>query len=100
VPRAVEAVGAMAQWSSHHRRSTDSRSLWNFTLSPGWVEDEIRVLRLAIMKLGMGRWQEVLRFLPGKTVSQLNLQAQRMFGQQSLGGECCVGGRWEGAGSA
>lgn len=74
----------MAQSSRRYMQSTDSSSLWNFTLSPGWTSAEIAVLRLALMKVGCGRWQEILRFLPGKTVSQLNLQAQRLFGQQSL----------------
>lgn len=74
----------MALWSARHKSSTDSKSLWNFTLSPGWSEDEIKVLRLAIMRHGMGRWSEVQRYIPGKTTAQIYLQTQRMVGQQSL----------------
>jgi hypothetical protein len=84
----------MANWSLHLMRSTDSKSLWNYTLSPGWREEEISVLRLALMKFGVGRWNRIREFLPGKTVAQLNLQTQRLFGQQSLGGgvarSCCL----------
>ena len=70
--------------------SEDSQSLWNCTLSPGWSREEVRCLRAAIMKFGVGRWREITRSgcLPGKTPSQLSLQCQRMLGQQSLGGRC------------
>ncbi len=42
------------------------------------------------MKLGIGAWQKIakLNVLPGKTPAQLNLQCQRMMGQQSLRGSC------------
>ncbi|KAL6047284.1 UBA domain-containing protein [Balamuthia mandrillaris] len=67
-------------------KSADSASLWNFTLSPGWTRAETEVLRLAIMKFGLGKWKEILEAncLPGKTRSQLSLQTQRMMGRQSL----------------
>lgn len=63
----------------------DSKSLWNYTLSPGWSQAEVEVFRLALMKLGMGRWSAIVSSgaLPGKTVGQLNNQMQRMIGQQS-----------------
>ena len=66
----------------------DSKSLWNCTLSPGWTREEVRLLRLAIMKFGVGRWKEIMESgcLPGKNPSQLSLQCQRIMGQQSLGG--------------
>jgi len=67
--------------------SSDSPSLWNFTLSPGWRQEEIEILRLAIMKFGIGAWTKIVKTgcLPGKTPAQLNLQTQRIVGQQSLG---------------
>lgn len=66
--------------------SANSRSLWNMTLSPGWSAAEAEVLREAVMFYGVGRWSviEKARVLPGKTPAQLNLQTQRMLGQQSL----------------
>jgi hypothetical protein len=69
-------------------KSIDSPSLWNCTLSPGWKRDELEILRLAIMKYGLGSWSKIIKSncLPGKTPSQLNLQTQRILGQQSLGG--------------
>jgi len=69
-------------------RSADSKSLWNCTLSPGWSQEENEILRKAIMKFGLGAWSQILKakVLPGKTAAQLNLQTQRMLGQQSLGG--------------
>jgi len=65
----------------------DSKSLWNYTLSPGWTEKEVEVFRAALMKYGMGSWTQIVesRCLPGKTVAQLNNQMQRMIGQQSTG---------------
>ena len=63
----------------------DSKSLWNFTLSPGWTMQEVEVFRAALMKFGLGRWSQIVnsRVLPGKTVAQMNNQMQRMIGQQS-----------------
>jgi len=45
---------------------------------------EMEALRLAIMKYGCGYWGLIGRHFPMKTQGQLNLQTQRMFGQQSL----------------
>ncbi|KAJ1897301.1 hypothetical protein LPJ66_003453 [Kickxella alabastrina] len=66
-------------------RSNDSASLWNCTLSPGWSLDEVQVLRKALMKFGVGNWMKIIESecLPGKTIAQMNLQTQRMLGQQS-----------------
>ncbi|KAJ1645366.1 hypothetical protein J3B02_001206 [Coemansia erecta] len=66
-------------------RSNDSASLWNCTLSPGWTQDEVQVLRKALMKFGVGNWMKIIESgcLPGKTIAQMNLQTQRMLGQQS-----------------
>ena len=38
------------------------------------------------MKLGIGRWVQILEtgLLPGKLIQQLNGQTQRLLGQQSL----------------
>ncbi|KAL0480066.1 telomere repeat-binding factor [Acrasis kona] len=70
------------------RFTTHSKSLYNITQSPGWTEEENKVLRLAIMKFGVGAWTKMLSLgiLPGKTNAQYNLQVQRMLGQQSLAG--------------
>lgn len=64
----------------------DSKSLGNFTLSPGWTRDEVEVLKIALMKFGIGKWRKIKRCkcLPGKTVAQMNLQTQRLLGQQSI----------------
>ncbi|KAJ1718300.1 hypothetical protein LPJ61_006709, partial [Coemansia biformis] len=66
-------------------RSNDSASLWNCTLSPGWNQDEVQVLRKALMKFGIGNWMKIIESecLLGKTIAQMNLQTQRMLGQQS-----------------
>eukprot|EP01028_Stygiella_incarcerata_P013615 TRINITY_DN82867_c0_g1_i1.p1 TRINITY_DN82867_c0_g1~~TRINITY_DN82867_c0_g1_i1.p1 ORF type:complete len:247 (-),score=63.56 TRINITY_DN82867_c0_g1_i1:106-738(-) len=65
---------------------TYSRSLFNFTQSPGWTPQESEVLRLCLMLFGVGCWGNILDLglLPGKTRSQLVIQTQRMLGQQSL----------------
>ncbi|KAI9476571.1 MAG: hypothetical protein EXX96DRAFT_577604 [Benjaminiella poitrasii] len=66
-------------------RSNDSASLWNCTLSPGWTDDESEILRKALMKFGIGNWAKIIESgcLPGKTNAQMNLQLQRLLGQQS-----------------
>ncbi|RUS15629.1 hypothetical protein BC937DRAFT_92218, partial [Endogone sp. FLAS-F59071] len=68
-------------------RSNDSASLWNCTLSPGWTEDESETLRKAVIKFGVGNWAKIIESncLPGKTNAQMNLQLQRLLGQQSTG---------------
>ena len=67
------------------KRSNESASLWNCTLSPGWTKEEAEVMRLALMKFGIGNWMAIRDSgcLPGKTNAQLNNQTQRMLGQQS-----------------
>ena len=70
----------------HIKKLTDSKSLWNYTLSPGWTLEEVEVLKVALMKFGIGKWKRIKRSncLPGKTIAQMNLQTQRLLGQQSL----------------
>ncbi|KAF9934387.1 hypothetical protein FBU30_002211 [Linnemannia zychae] len=66
-------------------RSNDSASLWNYTVAPGWSIHEAEVLRKALMKFGIGNWSKIIESncLVGKTNAQMNLQTQRMLGQQS-----------------
>ena len=61
---------------------------WNFTPSPGWTKEEANILKLCLMKYGVGRWVQILEtgLLPGKMIQQLNGQTQRLLGQQSLAG--------------
>lgn len=74
--------------SNHHLQpnQSDSTSLWNYTLSPGWTLEEVEVLKIALIKYGIGRWSRIkeVNCLPGKTIVQMNLQTQRLIGQQSL----------------
>ncbi|KAG2488371.1 hypothetical protein HYH03_013060 [Edaphochlamys debaryana] len=67
-------------------RVGDAASLWNFTPAPGWSRDEVQILRLCLMKHGVGQWMAILGtgLLPGKLIQQLNGQTQRLLGQQSL----------------
>jgi len=66
-------------------RPNDSTSLWNCTLSPGWTQEESDILRDALMYYGIGNWKDIIEHgcLPDKTNAQMNLQLQRMLGQQS-----------------
>lgn len=70
---------------------------WNFTPSPGWSKDECQILKLCLMKYGIGAWGQILAtgLLPGKLVGQLYGAAQRLLGQQSMAGERRAGGREE-----
>ncbi|KAI8842998.1 hypothetical protein BC829DRAFT_298782 [Chytridium lagenaria] len=65
--------------------ANESRSLRNATLSPGWTAAEVEILRKALIRFGVGNWKEIADSgcLPGKSISQLNLQTQRLLGQQS-----------------
>jgi hypothetical protein len=64
----------------------NSVSLKNQTLAPGWTPEEVEVLKIALMKFGIGRWKKIMQSgcLSGKTSSQLSSQTQRLLGQQSL----------------
>eukprot|EP01084_Bolivina_argentea_P033812 62512_1 len=66
------------------QNTNDSKSLWNYTLSPGWSSFDAHILRLAIIKYGCGAWRNIGRHFPLKNCTQLNLQTQRLFGQQAL----------------
>ena len=35
----------------------DSKSLHNYTLSPGWSKKEVEILKIALMKFGIGKWK-------------------------------------------
>lgn len=69
--------------------TTHSKSLFNFSQSPGWTAEENRVLKEAIMFYGIGGWTKFMQLglLPGgKMPTQITIQVQRILGQQSLGG--------------
>jgi hypothetical protein len=46
------------------------------------------VLKLALMKFGVGKWTRIekSKVLPTKSIQQCYLQTQRLMGQQSLAG--------------
>lgn len=66
-------------------------SIFRYSHRLGWTKQEAEVLRCSIMKYGIGCWKQLttLKVLPGKTVSQIVCQVQRMIGQQSLKGFWC-----------
>ena len=39
----------------------DSKSLHNYTLSPGWTKEEVEVLKIVLMKFGIGKWKKILK---------------------------------------
>lgn len=49
----------------------DSKSLHNYTLSPGWTQEEVDILKIALMKFGIGKWKTIMKqgCLPSKTIS-------------------------------
>ncbi|KAJ3271567.1 hypothetical protein HDV01_006529 [Terramyces sp. JEL0728] len=81
----IEKPKSMTTGQRNIIRPNDSASLWNCTLVPGWTREESDILRNALMKFGIGNWKDVMEagVLPGKTNAQLNLQLQRLLGQQS-----------------
>lgn len=105
----VQKPRSMIAGARNVLRTNDSASLWNCTLSPGmneyndrfswtlvdqwttlgWSQDESETLRKALMKFGIGNWSKIIESgcLPGKTNAQMNLQLQRLLGQQSTAGK-------------
>jgi hypothetical protein len=77
---------AAATTTARGPKAGDAASLWNFTPSPGWTKEEAHVLKLCLMKYGVGQWLQILGtgLLPGKLIQQMNGQTQRLLGQQSL----------------
>ena len=65
----------------YQKNISDSKSLWNYTLSPGWTNEEVDVLKIALKKYGIGKWKRIKKTncLPGKTIAQLNPQTQRLL---------------------
>ena len=54
----------------HSNRLGQSVSLWNYALSPGWNHQEVEILKIAVMKFGVGKWSalEKSQVLPGKMI--------------------------------
>ena len=38
------------------KKIAESKSLWNYALSPGWTIQEVEILKIALMKFGIGKW--------------------------------------------
>jgi hypothetical protein len=64
----------------------ESKSVWNFSLCPGWTKEEATSLVLLLKYYGVGKWTHIYKSgrLPSKTIQQMYLQTQRILGQQSL----------------
>lgn len=58
------------RWAPDKNIHAESKSLYNYTLSPGWTHEEVNVLRLALMKFGIGKWKFIMKSkcLPGKSI--------------------------------
>jgi len=41
---------------------SESRSLWNYSLSPGWSVQEVEILKVALMKFGIGKWKAIEKY--------------------------------------
>ena len=52
------------------QKTGQSNSLWNISLSPGWSDMEIKLLKVAVMKYGIGRWTQLFKsqVLPSKNI--------------------------------
>ena len=64
------------------QKSGQSASLWNISLSPGWSDLEMRLLKAGVMKFGIGKWTDLYKsqILPTKNIMQCYLQLQRVMG--------------------
>ena len=59
-----------------HGAHNESKSLWNYTLSPGWSQEEVKILKLALQKYGIGKWRSIVNSecLPDKSIGQIYIQ--------------------------
>lgn len=66
----------MTSTDIYEQKVGQSRSLWNFALSPGWEPKEAEILKIALMKFGVGRWVKIAKSecLPTKTIGQMYIQ--------------------------
>jgi len=48
----------MSSYTNVHKMA-DSKSLHNYTLSPGWTREEVDILKIALMKFGIGKWKKI-----------------------------------------
>lgn len=52
-------------------QKVDSESLHNYALSRGWSEPESETLKMALMKFGIGNYEEIESYLPHKRKEQV-----------------------------
>ena len=66
-----------------NQKTGQSASLWNTSLSPGWTALETKLLKVAVMKFGIGKWTALYnaKILPTKLIMSCYLQLQRLMGQ-------------------
>lgn len=78
----------MSHQSLTKKKTGHSNSLWNVAISPGWSDLEYDLLRVGVMKFGIGRWNDITKsnLIGTKLVMPCYLQLQRQMGQQSLAG--------------
>ncbi len=75
--------------SAHHVVSACMNASYSWLL--GWTRSEIALLRAALIHIGIGQPNLIAtRYLQHKTAAQINLQTQKMCGQQSLAGNTCA----------
>ena len=46
---------------SKSQKHGQSNSLWNISLSPGWSKLEMDLLKMGVMKFGIGKWSDLER---------------------------------------
>jgi hypothetical protein len=59
----------------------DSKSLHNYTLSPGWSKEEVEILKIALMKFGISRWKHIIKYviLISQIYLDLGVSPQKLF---------------------
>ena len=60
----------MAHMTNQLVTQGQSDSVWNCSKQPGWTKLDITLLRLGVMKFGVGKWKDFLEanLLPNKPV--------------------------------
>ena len=55
----MTSAGLATNFSSN--KVGQSKSLWNYALSPGWTDQEVLILKIAVQKFGLGRWTDLFK---------------------------------------